>query len=121
MHLAQPIRSNAEDGVWVQTPLISTKAKGRFSRPFCFDGEEEDKSLCARVVFLPFPIFGYAKNFEKSFIKPIDNPVEVCYNMQVVRTWPHSQAAKTSPSHGEGVGSIPTGVTKSNLTRTLSG
>ena len=30
------------------TPLISTKAKGRFSRPFCFDGEEEDESLCAR-------------------------------------------------------------------------
>ncbi len=27
-------------------------------------------------------------------------------------TWPHSQAAKTSPSHGEGVGSIPAGVTK---------
>ena len=25
VHLAQPIRSNAEDGVWVQTPLISTK------------------------------------------------------------------------------------------------
>ena len=27
---------------------------------------------------------------------------------------PHSQAAKTSPSHGEGVGSIPAGVTKRN-------
>ena len=27
-HLAQPIRSNAEDGMWVQTPLISTKANG---------------------------------------------------------------------------------------------
>ena len=26
----------------------STKAKGRFSRPFCFDGEEENESLCAR-------------------------------------------------------------------------
>ena len=33
--------------------------------------------------------------------------------MRVVRTWPHSQAAKTSPSHGEGMGSIPVRVTKS--------
>ncbi len=34
----------------------------------------------------------------------------MCYNNRVAR--PHSQAAKTSPSHGEGVGSIPAGVTK---------
>ncbi len=32
--------------------------------------------------------------------------------MRVVKARPHSQAAKTSPSHGEGVGSIPAGVTK---------
>ena len=31
--------------------------------------------------------------------------------MQVIRTWPLSQTAKTSPSHGEDMGSIPVGVT----------
>ena len=31
--------------------------------------------------------------------------------MQVLRTWPLSQTAKTSPSHGEDMGSIPVGVT----------
>lgn len=31
--------------------------------------------------------------------------------MQVVKQWPLSQTAKTSPSHGEDMGSIPVGVT----------
>ena len=41
----------------------------------------------------------------------------MCYNSQVARTWPLSQAAKTSPSHGEGMGSIPVGVTKKKAHR----
>ena len=31
--------------------------------------------------------------------------------MQVMWSWPLSQTAKTSPSHGEDMGSIPVGVT----------
>ena len=33
------------------------------------------------------------------------------YNRQVNESWPLSQTVKTSPSHGEDMGSIPVGVT----------
>ena len=36
----------------------------------------------------------------------------MCYNKQVNESWPLSQTVKTSPSHGEDMGSIPVGVTK---------
>ena len=35
----------------------------------------------------------------------------MCYNIGVVNKWPLSQTVKTSPSHGEDMGSIPVGVT----------
>ena len=48
------------------------------------------------------------------FQKPIAFSKKIWYNNRVARTWPLSQAAKTSPSHGEGMGSIPVRVTKRN-------
>ncbi len=54
----------------------------------------------------------FSQIFLTFFQKGIDKRSGLCYNSRVARTWPHSQAAKTSPSHGEGVGSIPAGVTK---------
>ena len=45
------------------------------------------------------------------FKKTIAFSKKMWYNNQVSKTWPLSQAAKTSPSHGEGMGSIPVGVT----------
>ena len=35
------------------------------------------------------------------------------------KTWPFGQAAKTSPSHGENGGSIPPGVTNTNVSELL--
>ena len=42
--LAQPIRSKAEDGVWVQTPLISTSKKDCKRSPFLFLEDERTES-----------------------------------------------------------------------------
>ena len=53
-----------------------------------------------------------SKKIKTFFQKPIAFLKKMWYNNQVARTWPLSQAAKTSPSHGEGMGSIPVGVTK---------
>ena len=61
----------------------------------------------------------YKKN-KTFFQKPIAFLKKMWYNNQVARTWPLSQAAKTSPSHGEGMGSIPVGVTKKENIRTCS-
>ena len=60
----------------------------------------------------------YKKN-KTFFQKPIAFSKKMWYNNQVARTWPLSQAAKTSPSHGEGMGSIPVGVTKKDNIRTF--
>ena len=58
-----------------------------------------------------------SKKNKTFFQKPIAFLKKMCYNNQVARTWPLSQAAKTSPSHGEGMGSIPVGVTKKKAHR----
>ena len=61
---------------------------------------------------------------KKNIKKPIDKCFGLCYNVKVARNaaqkWPLSQAAKTSPSHGEGMGSIPVGVTKQKVLQTRS-
>ena len=61
-----------------------------------------------------------SKKIKTFFQKPIAFLKKMWYNNQVARTWPLSQAAKTSPSHGEGMGSIPVGVTKKENIRTCS-
>ena len=45
------------------------------------------------------------------FEKPLAIRREMWYNRQVNESWPLSQTVKTSPSHGEDMGSIPVGVT----------
>ncbi len=45
------------------------------------------------------------------FGKTLAFPVQICYNTIALMIWPVGQAAKTSPSHGENMGSIPVRVT----------
>ena len=54
------------------------------------------------------------KNLQKNktfFAKPLAFSEKMCYNTTVRKTRPVGQAAKTSPSHGENMGSIPVRVT----------
>ena len=55
---------------------------------------------------------------QKTFQKPIDKSDEMCYNMQVVKTWPIGQAVKTLASHAGNSGSIPGWVTITCICRT---
>ncbi len=61
------------------------------------------------------PDFGWSeKNLlfsETFFQKPLAFFGKMCYNIKVSKCWPLSQTVKTSPSHGEDMGSIPVGVT----------
>ena len=56
----------------------------------------------------------FSQIFLKTFQKGVDKSDLMCYNMQVVRTWPVGQAVKTLASHAGNMGSIPVRVTKRN-------
>ena len=57
-------------------------------------------------------LFYFFENFLKKCGKRLAKAAHMCYNSKRFWLWPHGQAVKTSPSHGENWGSIPHGATK---------
>ncbi len=67
-----------------------------------------------------FNVFCIFCRFLKKSKKGLAIPDKMCYNIQG-QARPISQTVKTSPSHGEDMGSIPVWVTRDTLCQSLAG